>query len=705
MHNENSFSSQEIMTSFPTTNPSPSTGDEHSIASSDTESTSSENTAIHSSASNDSTVSNSTPTADYTADNVHPEPDTLPDTLLVSSAGLAEKLHQLPKSSGVYLHKDATGKIIYVGKAKNLRNRVRSYFQTNRPVDAKTKALVKKIADLEVIVTDSEVEALILENTLIKEHQPKYNILLKDDKSFPYIRITNEPYPRIFYTRKIIRDGSKYFGPYTDSKAMYAIITSLRSLFPIRSCSLDLRPDAVATPGKFKVCLDYHIKKCEGPCENLVSQIHYAGMIRLAMEVLKGKTKSVERELEQRMHTLAEEFRFEEAKELRDRLVLLKEYSDKQKVVSTDLIDRDIIAFARNETDACAVIFKVRDGKMIGRQHFYMGNSEGKSSAEIVQATCERFYMESDDIPDEIHVPVELDDVHLLQIWLDTKRRKNAKKIDISVPKIGDKQKLVKMAESNAQFLLKELELQRMKRDQTLSRPVIALERDLRLKAPPRRIECFDNSHFQGSETVSSMVVFIDGKPKKSEYRKYKNKTVDGVDDFKSMQEVLTRRYTRMLEEQTEEPNLIVIDGGKGQLSSAVEILKELGLYPRIPVIGLAKRLEEIVFPHQAETLLLPRTSSSLHLLQAIRDEAHRFAIEFHRSLRDKRTLQTELTNIPGIGEKTAQKLLTDLGSVEAVRTASHEQLVLCVGKKNTEKLLAYFSHEHTSSAEEKEEA
>ncbi len=472
---------------------------------------------------------------------------------------------------------------------------------------------------------------------------------------------------------------------------MYAIITSLRSVFPIRSCSLDLTTATIAKQ-KFKVCLDYHIKKCEGPCENFVTQTHYQAMIRLAIEVLKGKTKVVERELEDRMHQLAEEFPFEEAKELRDRLILLREYSDKQKVVSTDLIDRDVIAFARNESDACAVIFKVRDGKLIGRQHFYIRNSEGKSDTDIVQATCERFYMDSDDVPDEIHLPLELADIDILEAWLQSKRGNHAGKIDISIPKIGDKQKLVRMATANAEFLLKELELQKMKRDQTLSRPLVALQRDLRMTKPPRRIECFDNSHFQGSETVSSMVVFIDGKPKKSEYRKYKNKTVQGVDDFASMKEVLTRRYSRMLEEKTDEPDLIVIDGGKGQLSSTVDILKELGLYPRIAVVGLAKRLEEIVFPHQTDTLLLPRTSSSLHILQAIRDEAHRFAIEFHRSLRDKRTLHTSLTDIPGIGTKTAEKLLREIGSVEAIRNASLEQLQQVVGTKNAEKVWQYYT-------------
>jgi excinuclease ABC subunit C len=631
------------------------------------------------------------------------------EQLLVPNISLAEKLHHLPKQPGVYLHKNEDGKIIYVGKAKNLRNRVRSYFQ-NRPMDAKTKALVQKIADLEVIVTDSEVEALILENTLIKEHQPRYNILLKDDKSYPYIRVTNEPYPRIFPTRKIVRDGSKYFGPYTESKAMYALFETLRSMFPIRSCSLDLTEESIGK-GKFKVCLDYHIKKCEGPCENHVSREHYAAMIRQAVQVLKGKTRTVEREIHQAMEQCAEDLRFEAAAELRNRLNALKEYSAHQKVVSTELIDRDILATARSERDACSVIFKVRDGKLIGRQHFYIANSEGKTDAELVQATFERFYIESDDVPDEIFLPLEVENIETLCQWLKTKRGSS---IEISVPQIGDKRKLVNMAAANAEFLLKELQIQRLKQEEDkasiLPRSVLALQRDLRLTKPPRRIECFDNSHFQGSETVSSMVVFVDGKPKKSAYRKYKITTVEGIDDFKSMQEVVGRRYRRMLEENTERPDLIIIDGGKGQLSHAVEVLRELGLHDgafgkvaehgTIPIIGLAKRLEEVFFPQQSDALLLPKTSSSLKLIQQVRDEAHRFAIEFHRSLRDKRTLQTALTEIDGIGEKTAQKLLIAFGSVAGVQQASEQALAEVVGAKTARTLRHYFDAADQTDAE-----
>lgn len=609
--------------------------------------------------------------------------------MLVPTATLAEKLHSIPTNPGVYLHKDESGKIIYVGKAKNLRNRVRSYFQQGRPRDAKTRVLVSKIRDVEFFLTDTEVEALILENTLIKEHQPRYNILLKDDKTYPYICITNEAFPRVFPTRKIVHDGSKYYGPYTESKYMYIMLNLVKSLFPIRSCDLPLTDESIAK-GKFKVCLDYQIKKCEGPCEGFVGRERYNEMIKQTAQILRGKSRSVEQELQREMERLSEEMEFERAAIVRNRLMALKEYSDKQKVLSTDPVDRDVLALSRNEKDACTVILKIRDGKLIGKQHFYVAQSEDTSEADIVRATCERFYLESDDVPEEIFLPMEFEEIPMLETWLTAKR---GARVHLTVPQQGDKRKLVNMALANAEFLLKELIMKReQEKDKVIPRAVLSLQRDLRLSKPPRRIECFDNSHFQGSETVSSMVVFVDGKPKKSEYRKYKIKTVEGIDDFKSMQEVVGRRYRRMLEEKTDEPDLIIIDGGKGQLSHAVEVLQELGLYGKIPIIGLAKRLEEVVFPFQSDTLLLPKTSSSLKLLQQARDEAHRFAIEFHRSLRDKRTLQTELTEIGGIGEATAKKLLITFGSVEGVRTASDEAIEQAVGAKALAKIKAHFA-------------
>jgi excinuclease ABC subunit C len=471
---------------------------------------------------------------------------------------------------------------------------------------------------------------------------------------------------------------------------MYALLKVLRALFFIRSCDLPLTEKTIVD-GKYSTCLDYQMKKCEGPCELHVSREGYNKGIQRAVQILKGKTRSVEKELEEEMQLLAEDLRFEEAAKIKQRYELLRQYAAKQKVVSTDPIDRDILSFAQQGDDACSVIFKVRDGKLIGKQHYYIAHAEGKSEADIVRATCQRFYLESEDVPQEIFLPAEIDEIETLEQWLTQKRNSS---VHISVPKIGDKHKLVRMVTANAEFLLRELEIQRTKREQTIPRIMYSLQRDLRLKSVPRRLECFDNSHFQGSETVSSMVVFIDGKPRKSEYRKYKNKTVDGIDDFESMREVIRRRYTRMLNENSERPDVIIVDGGKGQLSSAVEVLKDIGLFGKIPIIGLAKRLEEVFFPNESESLILPKTSSSLRLLQQLRDEAHRFAITFHRSLRDKRTLSTELIEINGVGEKTAQKLLVKFGSVQGIRNASNEDLQAVVGAKLCSNIRTHFANE-----------
>lgn len=591
---------------------------------------------------------------------------------------MSDKLQSLPTGPGVYQYKDAEGTIIYVGKAKNLRNRVRSYFQAGRPKDAKTNALVRKIANIEIIVTDTELEALVLEDTLIKKHRPKYNIRLKDDKRYPYIRITNEEFPRVLVTRTVVRDGSQYFGPYTEAVAMRSVLKTIRSTFAIRSCDLDLSVQKIAA-GKYSVCLDYQIKKCDGPCEAHISKSDYRAQIKKIEQILKGKTRDIERELERRMTSLAENFLFEQAAVVRDRLKVLSEYSARQKVVSTDLADRDVMSVAFNDEDACAVILRIREGKLIGKQHYYLTNALGASHEEILQAAFERFYSDQADIPEEIFLPTEVEDIEMLRTWISSLAHKS---VSIAIPKIGDKAKLVKMAESNAEYLLKEVALQRAKRDQDIPRAVLSLQRDLRLKAVPIRIECFDNSHIQGSETVSSMVVFVEGKPRKSEYRKYKIQSVEGINDFASMREVLTRRYSRMLREKSDPPDLIIVDGGKGQLSVAYEVLESLGLAEKIPIIGLAKRLEEVFLPGEKEPVFLPKTSSSLRLVQQLRDEAHRFAIEFHRKLRDRRTLSTELTSIPGIGSIYAKKLLIAFGSVDGVRHAEIEKIAAVVGNK-----------------------
>jgi excinuclease ABC subunit C len=619
-----------------------------------------------------------------TTDNLKKGIDVRPSVL-----SLAEKLDALPTEPGVYQFKNAEGKVIYVGKAQNLRSRVRQYFQKSRAADPKLDAMIEKVVDVEWIVTGSEVEALILEANLIKKLKPRYNVVLKDDKSYPYIVITNEPFPRVYVTRRLVRDGSRYFGPYADVKTMRFALKTVRDIFMIRSCNYDLTEESIKK-GKFKVCLDYHIKKCEGPCEGLVSQEHYRTMIDHVANVLRGKTESVVKALEQEMQRYADAMRFEEAARMRDRIRALQVYTQKQRVVDVRMVDRDILAVATKDDDAAGVIFRVREGKLVGSRQFFMGNVEGKSEEELVENLLERYYLEEDDLPAEILLPVELSSGELLRSWLASRK---GEAIKLEAPRGGDKAKLVAMARNNAQFLVEELQLQRMKRGEFIPHSVKALQRDLRLSSPPRVIECFDISNLQGGDAVASMVVFENAKPKKSEYRHFRIRTVTGPDDFASMREVVQRRYTRLQQEEGRLPDLIMVDGGKGQLSSAVEVLAQLGL-TNIPVIGLAKRLEEVFLPDSSEPLTLPRTSSGLRLLQQIRDEAHRFAVTYHRTLRSRRILQTELDLVKGIGKKRAKELLEAFGSVQGVKFATEEQLAEIVGQSVARTIKEYFAAE-----------
>ncbi len=614
---------------------------------------------------------------------------TLTIRIAAEDISIQEKLESLPAGPGVYQHKDAQGKVLYVGKAKSLRSRVRSYFQKSRSLDPRIEQMLSRATDLEIIVTDSEVEALILEANLIKRLKPRYNVNLKDDKSYPYIVVTNEAFPRVFVTRQIRRDGSRYFGPYTDVKNVRAALKAVRDLFMIRSCNFVLDADTIARR-KVKLCLDYHIKKCEGPCEGLVTEERYNAMIEQVVTLLKGKTEALIAALRRDMEAYADQRKYEEAALMRDRIRGLQAYAERQKAVDLDASDRDIIAFAAEGDDACGAIFKVRDGKLIGRHHYYMSGVEGKPSAEILETLLQQQYLESDDVPEEILLPSEAEDTEALQEWL-SRRRGSA--VSLRVPIEGEEAKLVALTRNNARFLLDELKIQRMKRAESLPHRVTALQQDLHLPAPPRRIECIDISNTQGTDAVASLVVFVDGKPRKSEYRKFKIRAVTGPDDFASMREVVERRFTRILREQTTPPDLLMVDGGKGQLSSAVEVLTRLGLSSQ-PVIGLAKRLEEVFLPGESEPVLIAKASGGLRLLQQIRDEAHRFAITYHRSLREKRTLQTELDLIAGIGKKRAQELLEAFGSVQGVKFATAEQLAAVVGQKTAEKILEYFAME-----------
>jgi len=612
------------------------------------------------------------------------------------SEQLQQKVSNLPELPGVYQFKNIDGDILYIGKAINLRNRVRQYFlQKKGPVD-RIGVMIKKIADLEIIVTDSEVEALILEANLIKKIKPRYNVVLKDDKSYPYIVVTNEPYPRVFVTRRVTRDGSKYFGPYTDVKAMKSSLNMIHDIFKVRSCDYGIDQDVVSKK-KLKVCLDYHIKKCDGPCEGLVSQERYNLMINEVVHLLRGRVGSLIAQLRGRMEAISEELRYEEAAELRDKIHQLSVYNERQKIIDPNLVDRDIFAIAHEKSYACGAVFNAREGKIVGRKHNYMSGTNGSTESEILELYLKQYYLEAQEIPSEIFLPCELQDTTAIRQWLSDKK---LSPVEIVIPKIGEKAKLIALCKANAQLLLDEYRIHKLSQKDRSSKILLALQKDLHLSILPRRIECFDISHLHGTDTVASMVVFVDGKPRKSEYRKFKIHTVEGIDDYASMREVVRRRYERVIRENIQFPDLVVVDGGKGQLSSAVNALVELGLShnsiddnPRatFAVIGLAKRLEEVYIPASDQPLTIPKSSPGLKLLQHIRNEAHRYAIEYQRTLRGKRVITTELDLIDGIGKKKAKYLLETFGSVTNIKSVSHEQLVKALGEKTTRKLRKYF--------------
>ena len=603
---------------------------------------------------------------------------------------LESKLKNLPGKPGVYQFKNDKGKVIYVGKAISLKNRVKSYF-VGANQSAKTAALISKTADVELILTDSEVEALVLENNLIKELKPRYNVNLKDDKSFPFIKVTNEPFPQIFPTRKIFKDGSKYFGPYTSAGSMKAALRMINQLFKIRSCNLNIIQENIDKK-KFKVCLDYHIKKCDGPCEGLISEKDYGEMVGEVVKLLNGKTDDLISELNGKMATFVNNLEFEKAAELRDKIEGLKVISSKQKIVSDDFEDRDIISIAYEGKDSACTVFNVRNGKLVGKKQLRLAIEENEEPTNIYSAAVKFYYNDFADIPKEIVVEIEPADIEPLSAWLSQKAEK---KVKLIVPQRGGLKSLVKMCSENAILQLKEIQIQRMKNEGQTAYSVSALQRDLRLANLPRKIECFDISNLQGTDTVASMVVFEDGKPKKSLYRKFIIKEADGPDDFLSMREVIRRRYSKVIDGADKMPDLIMVDGGKGQLSSAIESLKELGL-KNYNIIGLAKRLEEVFLPGHSESASIPKTSSGLKLLQRIRDEAHRFAITFHRSRRSKRTINTELTEIKGIGNSTAQKLLKEFGSIEQIKNLNVEKLAVSVGEKKAALVKKYFENEHS---------
>jgi excinuclease ABC subunit C len=599
---------------------------------------------------------------------------------------IRNKLSNLPPKPGIYQFLNDKGKVIYVGKANNLRNRVKSYFHSNYS-NAKTEVLVSKINDVELVVTDTEVEALVLENNLIKELKPRYNVNLKDDKSFPFIKVTNEPYPRVFSTRRVIRDGSKYFGPYTSVKHMKSALRMINQIFKIRSCKYDINDNTIAKK-KIKVCLDYHIKKCDGPCEGLVSEKEYNEMVDEVVKVVRGRTDELIKDLEKKMSSEANAMEFEKAGKIRDKIEQLKLISAKQKVVSNDFEDRDVISVAFEDKDSACSIFNIRSGKLVGKKQLKLGLKGGEELNEIYNSAIKFYYGDFTEIPKEILLETEPIDRELLEKWLN---QRADQKVKFIIPQRGELKSLVKMCKANAIIQLKEIQIQKMKKEGSVPYSLSALQRDLRLNELPKRIECFDISNIQGSDSVASMVVFVDGKPKKSEYKKYIIKSVVGPDDFASMHEVIKRRYSRLLTSKEPLPDLIIVDGGKGQLSTAVQVLIILGI-KQYNIIGLAKRLEEVFFPGKSEPESIAKTSSGLKLLQQIRDEAHRFAVTFHRQRRSKRTIKTELTDIKGIGKATAQKLLQTLGSVDKIKRAEFTTLAELVGEQKAKLLRGHYN-------------
>ena len=582
---------------------------------------------------------------------------------------IKNKVKIIPKDPGVYFFKNNKKDIIYIGKAKNIRNRVRSYFQNNKYQSPKNISMIKRINDIEWIVVRNEVEALLTEANLIKKHQPFYNVNLKDDKSFPFIRITNEPYPRVFITREIIKDGSKYFGPYTDVIYLRRTLKAIRRIFPVRSCDYFI-DQKVINEKKISLCLDYHIKKCEGPCEGLVSSQQYNEMIGNIVSFLHGKTKKSEEYIQNQMKLASEQLRYEDAGIFRDQLHAIQEFMDKQTKINADFDDRDIIGFSKENDFGIVVIVRIRNGRIASREKLSLNNLDSDNGT-VIKTVITQFYFDTDYIPPEICVQYAPNSIKELTVWL---KDKKGKKVNVFVPQKGEKAKQVRLAYQNAKLLLGEWILNKKKRKDLIPKMIKQLQDDLQLKAAPRKIECFDISHLGGTNTVASMVSFVDGKAKKSNYRKYNITSVVGIDDFASIREVVFRRYKRVKEEDGSFPDLVVVDGGKGQLSMAVSALRELGL-DYIPTISLAKKLEEVFVPGQSSAQTIHKQSPGLILLRRIRDEAHRFAIDFQRKKRNKSITKSVFLDIKGIGVKKSNLLLSKYKEVGIIASLSSEKL------------------------------
>lgn len=591
---------------------------------------------------------------------------------------LREKVNKLPESPGVYQYFDASGVIIYIGKAKNLKNRVLSYLSKTNQY-GKTLLLVKKICDLKYIVVDSEQDALLLENNLIKKYKPRYNILLKDDKTFPWICIKKEPFPRVFITRRFIRNGSEYFGPYTSVRFANVLMELIKSLYKLRTCNLPLSASSIAS-GKYKVCLEYHIGNCLGPCVGKVSQDEYDEFVVQIRNILKGNISSVIDFIGHKMKKYAVTMQFERANEMKEALEILKNHQVKSTIVRSVITDTDVFSYLEDEKYAYVNFLRIVNGAVNQVHTLEIEKKLEEEKESLLSFAIFEIRQMVNSSSKEIIIPFYPD----MQL----------NGIQYVVPKIGDKKQLLELSERNVAYFKLDKDRQRsLKREDSRFNALKTIKDELKLPALPHRMECFDNSNTQGTNPVASCVVFIDGKPAKREYRKFHVKTVVGPDDFASMEEIIFRRYSRVLNEGLPLPDLIVIDGGKGQLHSAVNSLKKLDLYGKVPVIGLAKRMEEIYYPGDKDPYLLAKTSVALKTLMHIRDEAHRFGITFHRKLREKPLTKSELNNIGGIGEKSETELIRHFKSVDNIRQASVAELATVVGLKKAQAVFDYFKN------------
>ncbi|MDX9850590.1 MAG: excinuclease ABC subunit UvrC [Anaerolineaceae bacterium] len=606
--------------------------------------------------------------------------------MLEISEKLQGILDTLPLKPGCYLMKNKTGNIIYVGKAINLRHRVRSYFHGNDGQHPRTRQLVQNITDIEWIVVDSELEALILEMTLIKKHKPIYNIRLKDDKRYPYIKVHwADAFPKITVTRRMVNDGSRYFGPYTSVWAVHQTLDVLRKIFPYLTCDREI------TGQDKRACLYFDIKLCSAPCIGMINQQKYRSMINDLCEFLDGRTDEIVNRMQLEMNEAAESMAFEKAATIRDQIRAINQIVEKQKVVSTEEKDSDVIALAREDGEACVQIFFIRNGKLIGREYFILEGTEEAQDQEVIKEFLKQFYSEAASIPSTVLLPNDIEEMNIIRQWLNTRR--GGEKIDIVVPHAGTPRELMNMAKENAVETLKALRSQWEADTHRQAEALAELQEAFQLSEPPNRIECYDISNTQGTASVGSMVVFTQGVPNRKLYRKFNIKTVEGPDDFASMAEVLTRRFKRWISAQESHkiggkvdesfallPDILIVDGGKGQLGKAVEVLEEFNLTGKFKLVGLAKQEEELFFPHRPDSVKLPRNSQGLYLIQRIRDEAHRFAITAHRKRRSIIGLASQLDKVPGIGSQRRKALLNHFGSIEGIINASDEELLSIPG-------------------------